>query len=61
MKIKIFESEKLIITYWSEFNDNYIPNEILYLFTENNCEYYYVANVKCSPFVRQCGIIEIYQ
>ena len=44
MKIKIFESEKLIITYWSEFNDNYIPNEILYLFTENNCEYYFVAN-----------------
>ena len=38
MKIKIFESEKLIITYWSEFNDNNIPNEILYLFTENNCE-----------------------
>ena len=44
MKIKIFESEKLIISYWSEFNDNYIPNEILYLFTENNCEYYFVAN-----------------
>lgn len=44
MKIKIFESEKLIISYWSEFNDNYIPNEILYLFTENNCEYYFVAD-----------------
>lgn len=44
MKINIFKSEELIINYNPKFDQNYIPNRILYLFTDDNFEYYYIAN-----------------
>lgn len=44
MKINIFKSEERIISYGSKFDKNYIPKKILYLFTDNDYDYYYIAN-----------------
>ena len=52
MKINIFESDKLIISYWSKFDSNYIPNKILYLFTDNNYDYCFIANDTHEYIVR---------
>lgn len=44
MKINIFKSEERIISYGSKFDKNYIPKKILYLFADNDYDYYYIAN-----------------
>ena len=44
MKINIFKSEEHIISYWSKFGENYIPQKMLYLFTNKESDYYFVAN-----------------
>ena len=44
MDIKIYKSEKLIIKYGSNYDKNYIPQKILYLFADDNYDYYFISD-----------------
>lgn len=44
MDIKIYKSEELIIKYGSNYDANYIPQKILYLFTDDNYDYYFISD-----------------
>lgn len=45
MDIKIFKSEEFIINYWTKYDGNYIPNKILYLFTDDYYyDYYFISD-----------------
>lgn len=44
MKINVYKSEEFIINYNPKFDKDYIPNKILYLFSDSDYDYYYIAN-----------------
>lgn len=44
MDVKIYNAEQCIAKYTTEYENKYIPNRILYLFSTNDCDYFFLSN-----------------
>lgn len=44
MNVKIYNVDQCIADYTTECENKYVPNKILYLFSSDNCEYYFLSN-----------------